>query len=1375
MSIPNPIYVTPSTTFVQVNPLQSPYTPVLLNSVTIPGQVVTILDATSSIQAISTPIVVSTLTQGFQDGSFSTLINQPQGFVTAQTLGNNKWTFLNSFPFRNQYLSAGVLNLTTSTLFTALGSTVQEFISSLVVENLVVTGNFVQSTGITLNTNVSSLGTVDFVSSLSVWGNVYLSSALSSIGPVEFASSLTVLGSVYNKSSIVSLSSVFVSTSVFTNHSLSTGSISFQDGLVGTSLEIQQSSMMFAMDVSGGIQVNGSLFAFSTLAIGNNVEAQTVSIAQNALFKSSVSLHQNVTVSSLTSTTKELTSLGPLSIGNLFTVGNALTAYDTITIGDSGYIGDILTIGSTLMASTVQVITLVTNGDASISSFVQISSASVETNFGAGFLYAPQTAFTTMGTASDLAIGQSATLGPAFPGTTGFQVDGSVSSFSNVNMLRAYVSIEGSLSVNQTYYSYIGTPSQSYFSTTDIVLIGGSTITNKLGADTRIGGDLSALGNLFCENVLTISSITLPSSLIANNFTTGYLFVGSEALAKDSILSTVIASTVTVGYIQTPAFAFDLSGNISTLALSTGILSTALYSTQFSSNAQLLVERGMGVGVEPDEANFVCQPIAYFLSSPIYVFSTLSTHIVTVAETITGTFVGDGSQLSNFNYPPNLSSYELYVSSQMLFNSASYFKTSTIETSTMFAYSLLPQSSLQVGSFYIWGNAAGIEYNQGTNCLQTAPESNLLVINDVKIIGEGTMTGPGPLVRRVAINEDLLTSDFTATLGVNNTIAAEAITTNAFLSIDTYSAKALVASTIYGYGGSTIELYSGYGTLYLSSGVISTTRGKFFLQEGDTYDERFNIVQPYQSTLQFNSTLFVNRGISSVGINTQPNFTLDVPTVLTGGITYAGPSSLLTQVNISKSFSTQVYAFMNSNATFSNTIFSSNLVTWQNPEPLFYPIYGSIVDQTFVGSFTTGLSRQATSFYFTSPVFPEENQTEYFFGTRTYPQGGVYGLITTYFRYAGVTQGFSLIFPGSNCPTTIRTMASDGYRFVFTGTYAPGENNYDMFGYAEAPAEDPYSPALTFSFNNIGLFSPVNNRSNGGYSMVYGGLRAPLWMVVGCGSNSSAYKSSDGLNWTSMTTGYDEMRSVISLELPEVGTPIFLTTGGIFSGPVLRNGGVLQTNDLGTTWSTITDILFTGTGLALATNGSRVVVGGEDVFGNTLYSCSIRNGSLSEWTLCTGTLFPQRANAVLWTGSNWVAGGDTGIRKSYDGIDWFNPTTLTSEIFGLGYTSNAALSATIGTSISNMLNFQDSPDLQCQRLLSVATISYYSNALLNLNNACILDEAHNIVVPGPLSKPSPLSGTTFTSTFYAPTAYISSILSTNRVSLGTYSLGVQSV
>ena len=114
MAEPLPIFVTPSTTVVQVNTLLTPYTPVILNSFQYAGQVVTILDGTSSFGVTQSSIVVSTqVATQFSDGSISTLINQPQGFLTVQAQAPNLWSLLNTFPFWNQYPSTAVQNLTT--------------------------------------------------------------------------------------------------------------------------------------------------------------------------------------------------------------------------------------------------------------------------------------------------------------------------------------------------------------------------------------------------------------------------------------------------------------------------------------------------------------------------------------------------------------------------------------------------------------------------------------------------------------------------------------------------------------------------------------------------------------------------------------------------------------------------------------------------------------------------------------------------------------------------------------------------------------------------------------------------------------------------------------------------------------------------------------------------------------------------------------------------------------------------------------------------------------------------------------------------------------------------------------------------------------
>ena len=79
MAQPSPIFVTPSTTFVQVTTLQTPYTPVILNAYSYAGQVVSVLDGTSSFGVLASSIVVSTAqTSQFSDGSISTLIDQLQ-------------------------------------------------------------------------------------------------------------------------------------------------------------------------------------------------------------------------------------------------------------------------------------------------------------------------------------------------------------------------------------------------------------------------------------------------------------------------------------------------------------------------------------------------------------------------------------------------------------------------------------------------------------------------------------------------------------------------------------------------------------------------------------------------------------------------------------------------------------------------------------------------------------------------------------------------------------------------------------------------------------------------------------------------------------------------------------------------------------------------------------------------------------------------------------------------------------------------------------------------------------------------------------------------------------------------------------------------
>jgi hypothetical protein len=1387
-----PIYVTPSTTVVEVNPLQSPYATVLLNPVAFPGQIVTILDGTSSIGILTAPIVVSTQSQTFADNSISTVINQPQGFITAQTLATNQWAFLNSFPFRNQYLSAGVQFLNTSTLFTAVTSTTQEYVSSLEVENLTVTGNFLQSEGITLNTNLSSLGTVEFVSSLSVWGNVYLSSYASVIGAVKLFSTLSVGTHLITNSTLRTLSSFYVSASILILGALSTPAIEFQDGLTGPSLTIESRSTS-ALQIAGATEIGGGISSFGAVNLGGVFQTNTLFASQNASFLSSASLYANASVQRLTSTTQNFSTSGFFSTGSLLSTGLNLNAFGSIYVGGSGYIRDRLTIGSTLQTSTLTVTTLETSGDyANNSTIALISSANVFGGLGAGFVYALSSVFQTANIGSSLTV-----TGNTHVGRIGFsdefKVSGDVSTLSQVTT--------NIFSIERTAYVK-GFLSTGTFDVRGGMEISQSTITNagnllgllSPGATTSIQGTLITYGDLQCDGILTISSIVLPSSLTANSFTAQSLGVGSKAIVKNSEISTIQTSSLTVGYIPTSVYPFDLSGSLAPVFLSSLLVSSQQYIVSQSANSRIWVQGGMGIQVEPAGSTLECAPIGYFPSSAVYVFSTLSTASFVVSDRLEGSFIGNAGFLSNFKYPPFLSAFALYVSSAAELPYDGTLITSTILTSSLAAASLFVRSTLRVGSILFNGNAAlNSIVVSGINVFQSAPEYNALFVNGVNYIGEGT----GTISRRMYINGDVQfftgNGNYTETLSVWRTLAVSEFGGSDFQNFNSYSAKTIIASTIYGYDGAAnsnfTKMFTGIGSITLPSGSISTTSGKFFIGEADVNDDRFNIIQPVQSTLQFNNTMFVNREIQAVGINIEnPTFTLDAERISVYGETQVGEGAIQNQINVRPIFSTVCYAFVEESGTYSNILYSSNLTNWSN-----YTVAGLTTqsfDPTFTNYYTTGISR-------TTPVtgqvktFQEFDNIQFFMGSTPAPFGGNQGIIANgpetvfgnsdFFSYSfiGACDTIQSIALLSNLPFDASYFGA--YPLYAGGTYSPDRNSLVFL-----------NQLYTFSGNNLWniVFSVAFvpwGRSNGIYTMAVGGSgkQGPILLVGGAGCNTTLYACQpDPFDPTNLLASdltfnvpYQEIRSILPIQLSNA-TSCFLGTGGYISGNDIINGGVTYQSEENITnlWN-YTSPIFTGSGLTLATDGKRIVLGGEDSGGNTLYYHNIESSNFSNWTLCSGSRFSQRTNTVLWTGSSWIAAGDSGIRTSQDGITWTNPApSLTVEVLNIAFASNAPTAIATGASaLCNAMYFLDSPDLQCSRFLTEPTISFYSSSVLSLNNACVLDSAKNIIMPGILTNPSPLSGTQFTSTLYANEAFVSTTFTTNQIKVGGYYLAFQTI
>lgn len=1365
MSIPNPINVSPSTTQVQINPLESPYTSVLLNQIQYPGQLISILDGTSSFGVLTTPIVVSTaITNSFMDGSVSTLINQPQGFITAQTINTNTWAFLNSFPFRNQYLSAGLLNLTTSTLFTALTSTLFENVSSMTVENLRVTGNFVQSQGITLNTNISSLGTVELLSSLTVWRDVYLSSGMSTFGEVTLFSSLNIESHLTTPSSILTQSSMYISSSLIALGVLSTPSIEFQDGLVGTTLNVSTSQITFA-NIAGSLLIHDSISTNSTVSMGGFLTASYVK-AESAIFLSSAALFQRAEINSSVSTLQNVSTTGSLGVGGRLTVGLDLTVEDSIYVNGNATVNDFLTIQSTLIANEMHVGTLLvsdnyTNG----STITSVNSVTIDSNIGLGSLSSASTFISGF-----LTIYQDFGSGPLLLNSYLNSLN-SISSLGSVSSGQDFL-LEGSL-------SSFGITQVSSMSTLGETFVMNSTITSRLGESTIVDGNLLGLGDLNCTGTLTISSIQFLSSLVANNVVTERANVGTYGIFNQMNIVTYTASSITFGYIENSPYTFDLSGSLSmnttvapAIPISTNLVSTALYNVPKIAESYIRVGTDMAVNASLESNSLISQPLGYFLSSPVTVESTLSTLYV-LADSIEGVFIGDGSQLSNFQYPSQISVATLLIDGKLFMNNLEppiMITASTLKVQEATIGTAFVKSTINIGSLEIRGNQGAFEFDTERNTIQTSiAVPNVLLVNDVQISGDAT----GSVARRVTINQ----ASYTTALNVYSTLAVDGIYSVADtfqLELKSFQAEKILTDTMEPFD----DVGSGQpiaGHIYLSSGTISTVAGPFFLGEHQLYDQRYNIVQPLGTTLQFNSTLFIERSGNLVGVNTKPNFTLDAPSIY--GNTTTTPSNALTVrnvVNLVPNLSTLSFAFVNQNATYSNTLVTSDV----NVDP-FVNFFFFNQTEIYRAGFSPGLSRLSnilTSTYEAS----EKNLPQFLLGSQLVGNGQISGLITLLVPFMGA-YNTNLAYYNIDPPDTFRAMATDGYRYVACGTIAP-ENQYSYYSNTLFVSNNNY---LSWEFNaiNSAIFpswTPPTSYTRGGHDIVYGGMNAPIWITVGAGSDGSIWRSTDATNWSVVNIGQFELYSIVSTELPYNGGTVFLTGGAYLfaSGNTFipLNGFVFASTDLGVNW-TLTGSNFTGPVKQVATNGSIVVAAvNATTPGATLWYSYLTSSNTYNWSNSTGDVFTTRANSVIWTGSNFIAGGDTGIRVSVDGIFWQNPNPLPVEVNNLAFTSNAATMIRFTNLFEpeKRLLFQDSPNLQCQRLVSAPTISYYSNAL-NLNNGCILDSAANIISFGSLNTPSPLQGTTFQSTFYATDGYVSSFLSTTSLTLGAYRLQIQSV
>ena len=1297
MAQPNSIFVTPSTTVVEVLQYQTPYTPVILNSYAYEGQVVSILDGNSSIGVLFSSIVVSTGTgTTFPLGAISTLINQPQGFVTLQSQAPNLWTFLNSFPFRNQYLSAGLYNLTTSTFTVARLSTIQTFTDSLAVEKLVVSGNFAQSSPITLNQTISSFGNVDLYSSFSVYNSSFFSSGLSTLGAVQLFSTVTVEGNVVSYSSLQFLSSVFISGSLSVVGNVSAGLISLSSGLVTRSLEVTGSSISTFLN-AGSLEVLRQLDAKSEIRVGGDFAASTL-VLENLSTLSSLSIAGNLQAFN-TKFYDTVSTQGAFHINTLLRttdaeiiVNNALILQSTVTVGTSTQINGFLS------ASFAQLSTLVVLGDFQMTqnNLFYTSTLAVGDNLLTGN-------FKSLNTR----IGETlSTTGSAYV-YTGLSSQ-NLSTLGNTSSLVVYVANSVSSAILSTSGNIIGLGTNTFISG-DVNVLGNTFLTQTTGVANTVYGSLIVRKDLIVGGKLQISSITLPQEVIANDFFVSSLNVGGQAVFAFTDITNIQASSIGTGGVMYPAFTMDMSNVLETLNFSTTLLSTLSFQARVcppavnSNETFFNISSSLAVGHPNVENRFDIGPLAV-TSCNMRVSQVLSTSRIE-SDRISGLFQGDGSQLSNTNYRFDIVLKDLTLQSTLFSPSV---ETSSFTASTIVTTGFIPTSTFQVNQLSIFGETAFPTYVSTGNQLFSIstpyiagvvgdgatyafpfPQGsffdtrNQVRLNTLMALGNnlGTNTTDDP--RGVIINydkiKDLGNNYLSWTLAVGGTLRVDSLP-GVPLTFDEFRGDELFLEGGGSfYPNSITPFYSltNSGTTYVSSASINISNLVFL---GDTLSTSGaslpNIIQTNASTLVFNSTLFVNRLNSSVGINTQPNFTLDVKDSAGALNIVLGTSSIIqNQIECVNSPAEPVWLAVVGSDPYLRYAYIEDTNYWQSIN-LGTPIYNI---------FTTGGRVTPINF---------DNNLTLSFKNQSYIALGFEEILVNIENIYSESSWLPTFINGFTGRTRFADAEFNGVFWVAVGVYSNDYNNYQQgtIVYSEDDVGDGWTTIKAGGFNvntNYAFYSQTFE--TGGRSVAWNG---ELWVAVGQGSNSytggsnygsnsgsnlatnnSILYSADGSNWSNASSGFGFTENVYNLNYSGGFGVVWTGINWVAVGFTALDTGILLSSD-GKTWREVTGIGFSnyyspGWGTAIAWNGNRLVASGygSNAFGIDSTDVMLYSDTHGEsWLTCSGDMI--QASNIVWNGSYWLACGYNGVTRSEDGYQW-TFTGLTDSTYGLMYNSNA--------------------------------------------------------------------------------------------------------
>lgn len=845
--------VTPSTTLLDVEPSSI----VLLNPIIYAGQTFSIQNNFSSTEVLANPILVSTTSnQYFFDGSYSTFIDQPEGYLTIQSLLPSSFTFLNSYPFRSQLLSSGIQNLTVSSFYTATTSTLFDLASKINVDSLIIQNDFIQSTSLVLNTNISTFGNATILSSFFFQGPANLSSKISVSSSVLIQSTLTVYGNILTQSPLLLLSSINIADSLYIQSTLSAGTVALGNSIQGNHIFIQD-AVFPSFNIAGSMLILEDAHIFSSVNVGSTFNSKLLTTSSNINFLSTVNIN------------------GYIDIENDLRVENRFSTLKSISVLTDTYV-----ISSFLLENNMNISTsLITSGYLDVKGRLTVSTLSAESIFTTFLnqIVPYQTTFST------LFVNGSEFIINSMNAST-LTVGGNLSTFSNLlffgeTYLRSSVLIKGDLVVvddltvkGDIQINQNATIQNNLSIVSSLKVIESVDCLSTIEAsNVNIQGDLLIEGSIFVRNNLFISSFFLPSSVTSVDFYTSTISIGNKGITDNFLVSSLFTSSFQTGDTSRLNTQFVIGSDLYVDSLSSFYLSSLGFEVRDinPSSGFFLVQEQLAIGSNITENKFLSDKLSYMTHNDIYASKVFSTNTV-VADTLTGRFVGDAQSLSNVAFPTSIEIFNLNTSTLIGNNiqaESVYASTGTIIDS-FYIY-----STLQVGFLNIYGNASvdpsiSTSYIAATNDRETLIMNNMFTYKNINKVNVG--------IYRTAAQASI---DFSTvnSLYVDGTMRINSIqVSNLTLPFEQLNADTVFVSTIFPLSQFILNTPLYYGNAYVSSGVVHQSDESLFIGK-DTLFQRFstNIIQPVVSTLVFNSTLYVKSGVG-VGINTDPNVELDI-------------------------------------------------------------------------------------------------------------------------------------------------------------------------------------------------------------------------------------------------------------------------------------------------------------------------------------------------------------------------------------------------------------------------------------------------------------------------------------------------------------------